>query len=172
MKTAKEIAILSVFTALLIGGQFVLSAISGVEVVTVLAVSFFYCFGVVRGAIVATAFSLIRCFLFGFFPNVIILYLIYYNLLAVVFGLIGVAFDRKITVKKMVVIVVVAVLMTALFTLLDNLVTPLFYGFTKTAKKAYFIASLTTMLPQIICATATVSLLFYPLYRIYKSIKI
>ena len=72
MRTAKEIALISVFTALLIGGQFVLSGISGIEIVTVLLLSFSYYFGIRRGLLVANAFSLLRCFIFGFFVNVII----------------------------------------------------------------------------------------------------
>ena len=172
MRTAKEISIISVFVALLIGGQFILSAVSGIEIVTVLSVAFFFCFGVVRGCIVATSFSLIRCFLFGFFPNVVILYLVYYNLLALSFGLLGVAFHKKVDFKKFVVVIFLAVVMTVAFTMLDNLITPAFYGFTLKAKKAYFIASLATMIPQVICALATVSLLFYPLYKIFKTIKI
>ncbi len=172
MKTAKEIAITSVFVALLIGGQFALNAISGVEVVTVLAVTFFFCFGEIRGCIVATVFSILRCLLFGFFPSVVILYLVYYNLLAVVFGFIGKLFKRQINIKKMLIIVIVSVLMTVCFTIFDNVITPLFYGFTKTVAKAYFVASITTMLPQLICVAVTVSLLFYPLYKIFRTIKI
>ncbi len=172
MKTAKEISIISVFIALLIGGQFALSAVSGIEIVTVLSVTFFYCFGVLRGCIVATAFSLLRCFLFGFFPNVIILYLIYYNLLAITFGLLGRAFNKGISVKKIVVIVAVAVIMTALFTLLDNFITTTFYGFTENARKAYFISSMATMIPQLLCTLITVTFLFFPLYKICKTVRI
>ncbi len=66
MRSAKEITILGLFVALLIGGQFVLSGISGIEIVTVLFTSFCFYFGIVRGLVVATAFSLLRCFIFGF----------------------------------------------------------------------------------------------------------
>ena len=172
MKTAKELSIISVFIALLIGGQFALSAVSGIEVVTVLSVTFFFCFGVVRGCIVATAFSLVRCFLFGFFPNVIILYLIYYNLLAIIFGLLGRAFNKSVSVKKMIVVVALSVFMTFLFTLLDNFITTTFYGFTEKARNAYFISSLATMIPQLLCTLVTVTFLFYPLYRICKTVRI
>ena len=58
--TAKEICIISLMTALLLGGQYVLAWASGVEVVTVLLLSFSYVFGVKRGCTVATAFSLLR----------------------------------------------------------------------------------------------------------------
>lgn len=49
MRTAKEIALIGVFTALLISGQFVLSGLSGIEIVTVLLLSFSYYFGIRRG---------------------------------------------------------------------------------------------------------------------------
>lgn len=172
MKTAKEISVLSVFVALLIGGQFVLSAVSGIEIVTVLVTSFCFYFGVCRGCIVATAFSLLRCFIFGFFPTVIILYLTYYNLVAVVFGVLGKAFNRSLDVKKLIVTVIIAAVMTVLFTMIDNVLTPLFYGYTLKAAKAYFVASFTAMIPQTICAVITVSVFFAPLLKVYKVVKI
>ena len=43
--------------------------------------------------ITATCFSLLRCLLFGFYPNIIILYLIYYNLFALLFGTLGKKFS-------------------------------------------------------------------------------
>ncbi|MBO7736745.1 MAG: hypothetical protein J6S22_02790, partial [Clostridia bacterium] len=75
--TAKEICIMSLMAALLLGGQYVLAWVSGVEAVTVLLLSFSYVFGAKRGCTVATEFSLLRCFLFGFFPHVVLLYILY-----------------------------------------------------------------------------------------------
>lgn len=172
MKTAKEISLLSVFVALLIGGQFVLSGVSGIEIVTVLITSFCFYFGIVRGLTVATAFSLLRCFLFGFFPTVIILYLIYYNLVAVVFGLLGKCFNRSLNVKKLIVTVIVAAVMTIMFSMIDNVITPLFYGYTLNAAKAYFYTSFTAMIPQTICAIITVSIFFAPLLKVYGYVKV
>lgn len=165
-RSAKELTVLSVFVALTIAAQLVFSTIPGVEVVTVLFVSFCYAFGVSRGMIVATAFSLLRCLLFGFFPNVVILYLIYYNLLALTFGLLG----RTKFVKngvRFIIFVGVACLCTVAFTAIDNLVTPLFYGYAAGAWKAYAAASLSFLLPQTVCSAITVSLLFYPLERAF-----
>jgi len=167
MGAAKEIALVSVFTALLIGGQFVLSGISGVEIVTVLLLSFSYYFGIKRGLLVANAFSMLRCFIFGFFPTVIILYLIYYNFFVVVFGLLGIRFKKELNVKKLVVLVLVAVLMTAFFTGLDDIITPLYYRFSIDAMKAYAVASLTALIPQVICTIVTVTLLLPILIRIF-----
>lgn len=172
MKTAKEISLMGVFIALLIGGQLALSAISGVEIVTALCVSFFFFFGVKRGVILATAFSLLRCFVFGFFVNVVILYLIYYNALAVVFGIIGKLLNKKANLKSILIVTITAIAFTALFTLLDNFISYIYLGLSKKAFEIYFKASLITMTSQIICVAVTVPLLFYPLIKIYKTVKI
>ena len=172
MKTAKEISLMGVFIALLIGGQFALSAISGVEIVTALCVSFFFFFGVKRGVILATAFSLLRCIVFGFFVNVVILYLIYYNALAVVFGIVGKMLNKKANLKSIVVVTITAIAFTALFTLLDNFISYIYLGLSKKAFEIYFKASLITMTSQIICVAVTVPLLFYPLIKIYKTVNI
>ena len=172
MKTAKEITILGLFVALLIGGQFVLSGISGIEIVTVLITSFCFYFGVFRGCVVATAFSLLRCFIFGFFPNVIVLYLIYYNLVAIIFGFIGKAFTREINLKKLIIITITAVLLTAFFTALDVGLMGIFYLFPLKTLFAYFTAGVPTLIAQIICVAVSVFLLFSPLLKVYKSVKI
>ncbi len=172
MKTAKEITVLGLFVALLIGGQLILSGISGIEIVTVLIVSFCFYFGVLRGVIVATAFSLLRCFIFGFFPNVIILYLVYYNVVAVIFGLIGNSFIKSVNIKKLIVITLAAVLCTVFFTALDLGLMKIFYGFTLKALLTYFMAGVPTLIVQVICVTVSVPCLFIPLLKIYKSIKI
>lgn len=169
MRTAKEIALVSVFTALLISGQIVLSGISGVEIVTVLLLSFSYYFGARRGLLVANAFSLLRCFIFGFFVNVIILYLVYYNLFVRVFGILGSKFKKKLNIKILTLIVLVASLMTVIFTGLDDVITPLYYRFSMKAMKAYAIASLTAVIPQVICTILTVSLLLPILIRIFRN---
>lgn len=168
MRAAKEIALVSVFTALLIGGQFVLSGLSGIEVVTVLLLSFSYYFGVRRGLFVANAFSFLRCFLFGFFPTVLILYFVYYNFFVAVFGFLGFQFKRKWNAKIHVLLLITACVMTVLFTGLDNIITPLFYGFSSEAAKAYAVASLTAVIPQVVCTLLTVSFLLPVLLRVYK----
>ena len=169
MRAAKEIALVSVFTALLIGGQLALSGISGVEIVTVLLLSFSYYFGVRRGLFVANAFSLLRCFIFGFFVNVIILYLVYYNLFVIIFGLFGKRVKKKLNIKVHIVLVVSACIMTIAFTGLDDIITPLYYGFSLDAAKAYAIASLAAVVPQLICTLCTVALLLPILVRIFKN---
>lgn len=171
MNAAKEVALIGVFCALLIGAQFALSALSGVEIVTVLLLSFSYYFGIKRGLFVANAFSLLRCLIFGFFPTVIILYLIYYNLFVAVFGLLGIKLKRQLNLKILVVLIITAVLMTALFTALDDIITPLYYGFSLGAMKAYAAASLTAVIPQVTCTFLTVLLLLPVLLRIYSSTK-
>lgn len=170
MQTTKNIAIISIFTALLIGGQLALSAVSGIEIVTVLFFSFAYVFGVKRSLFVANAFTVLRCLIFGFFPNVVLLYLLYYNLFAIVVGGIGKKMKREYSIKKHVLLVVIAILLTVSFTLLDNILTPLIYAYTAQARIAYWYASVYTLMPQIICTAVTVSILFYPLYKAFIKI--
>ncbi len=171
MNTGKRVALIAIYVALLIGGQLILSGIAGVEIISALLVVFCFRFGVKSGIATATAFSLLRCFLFGFFPSVIILYLVYFNLLAVVIGFIGNAFSHKLGWVSVVVIVLVTAVLTACFTLLDDIISPLYYGFTKDATKAYFIASLPIMLTQVPISSITVALLIFPLYKCFKIAK-
>lgn len=171
MKSTKDIVLCGVFTAILIGGQLALSGISGIEVVTVLFLSFCYRFKTKYGLLVANAFSLLRCFIFGFYISVILLYLIYYNLFALLFGWLGKKFNSEYTIKKHSIIVVYVVLMTIAFTMIDNVLTPLIYGFNLKAAKAYAIASLTSVIPQTICALVTSIVLFPPILKLLKTIK-
>ena len=168
MITAKKLILPGVFTALLLGAQLVLSGVSGIELVTVLFLTFAYKYGIKQGLFVANAFSLLRCFLFGFYPNVLILYLVYYNLFAVIFGGIGRLFKGEFTPKKHILLIVMALVTTALFTMIDNVVTPLVYAFTWKATKAYFLASLYAMFPQMLCAAVTVTFIFPPLLKILR----
>ena len=147
MKTAKDISLIGIFTALLIGGQFALNFISGVEIVTVLLLSFAYYFGWQRSFLAVNAFSFLRCFIFGFFPNVMILYFVYYNLFVAVFSLLGLKFGKTITTKSHVILIITAVLMTVSFTVFDNIITPVYYKFSLETTKAYWITSLTAVVP-------------------------
>lgn len=166
------VAVVAVFTALLLAAQYALWFVKGVEAVTVLLLVFSYRFGVRCGVLSAVAFSLLRCLLFGFFPNVVLLYLIYYPLFAACFGGVGNALRRRADLKTQLLLTALAVLFTALFTLLDNAVTPLFYGYTKEAALAYFIASLPTMAMQCACALLTVFLLFRPLMAVLRRVRL
>ena len=87
--TAKECAYIAVFVALVISAQLALSMLAGVEVVTVLFIAYAFTFGVVKGMFSATVFSLVRQLLFGVDLKVLVLYLIYYNFLTAVFGMLG-----------------------------------------------------------------------------------
>ena len=169
VRSAKECAYLAVFVALLIGAQLPLAALPGVEIVTLLFVAYAFVFGIRRGMLAATAFSLLRQFVFAFSPTVLILYLVYYNLLTAVFGLLG------LWIKKPLVhlwwLTAVACICTVGFTLLDDLITPLWLGFSERAWRAYFYASLSFMIPQTVCTAVTVGLLFYPLQRVFRQIK-
>lgn len=168
MKTTRFITVTALFTALLICVQFVLSGVAGVELVTVFFLAFCFSAGVKKGVAVAVCFSLIRCFLFGFYPSVIILYLVYYTGFAAFFGFLGNKFDRQATFTAFLWAVILSTAFTAAFTLLDDAITPLFYGFGENAAKAYFYASLPFMLSQCICVTISASILFVPLCRAFR----
>lgn len=170
MNTHKDITLIGLFTAILIAGQFALFGISGVEIVTVLFASFAFYFGVIRGLIVATAFSVLRCLVFGFFPNVLILYLVYYNLFAVVIGLLGKKMNKSLSALKLIIVVLVLTILTIIFTLLDNVITPLYYGMTGETLKSYWLLSLTAVVPQTICAIITTTTLLPPLIKVYSKI--
>lgn len=169
LQTGKECAYLAVFVALVLAAQLTLSVIPGVEIVTLLFVAYTSVFGAKRGMIAATAFSLLRQLIFGFFPNILILYLVYYNLLALLFGWLG----RKgeVNVRSLWKYVLVACLCTICFTLLDNIITPIWYHYSAKATKLYFIASFPVVLPQVICTAATVGFLYLPLQKAFKIVK-
>lgn len=154
-------------TALLIAAQLALSVVAGVEIVTPLFLGYCYAFGVRRGALVAVAFSLLRCLVFGFVPNVLILYLVYYTLFALVFGLLPRFAEKLPQGRRLVLVVLCAAVMTVLFTLIDDVVTPFYYGYSLRAAKVYFYNSLIVMATQAACTIVTVSLLFVPLRRAF-----
>ncbi len=172
MRRTAELTLIGTFIAMLIGAQLVLSFISGVEIVTVLFLAFAFRFGVRRGVIVATLFSLLRCFVFGFFAQVLILYLVYYNLFAIAAGLIGARYRHEVSGYALVTVTLFAVAATLCFTALDNLITPVFFGFSAAAAKAYAIASLATVIPHVICSVITVIVLFMPVIKIFKLCKL
>ncbi len=168
-RVSKECAYMAVFVALLIAVQLVLSFLPGVELVTLLFVGYAFVFGVKRGMLSATAFSLLRMLVFGFQPVVLVLYLVYYNLLTLLFGWLGGRVKQPL--KSLWWLTVVACLCTASFSLADNILTPLFYGYSKRAFEAYFVASLSFMLPQIVCTALTVGLLFLPVVAAFRVAK-
>ncbi len=168
LRAGKECAYSAVFVALVIAAQLTLSFLPGVELVTLLFVSYSFVFGWKRGMLAATAFSLLRQLIFGFFPTVLVLYLFYYNLLTLSFGLLGKRGDPRLGLWKW---TLIACLCTACFTVLDNVITPLWYGYSKEAFKIYFFASFTFMLPQVACTAATVGCLFLPLQKAFSAVK-
>lgn len=167
--SAKECAFLAVFVALVIAVQLCLAAIPGVELVTVLFLAYAYVMGAKRGIIAATVFTILRQLLFGFTPVVFCLYIVYFNSFTLLFGLLGKKWKNN--VRALPYLVVLACVCTACFTLLDNLLTPLWYAFTKRAFKVYFLASLSVMLPQILCTAISVFVLFIPLQKVFTQAK-
>ena len=171
VKSAKEIACAGITVALLVGGQYALSMISGIEIVTAIFALYCLVFGVLNGVVVAVAFSLIRCFVFGFFPQVIILYLVYYTIFAVVVGLIGKALESRKSWLIVLVLTATCVVLTILFTVIDNVINAVFFGLTMSVLKVYVLQSIPVLVRQIICVATTVPLFYYPLEKIFKIAK-
>ena len=164
----KDCAYIGVFVALLIAAQLCLAVLPGIEVVTVLFVTFSFVFGARRSMAAATVFSLLRQVLFGFYPTVLALYLIYYNVLALLFGFLG--RWGKLSSIKIVWLTAIACACTVCFTMLDNIITPLWYGYSGRVLKLYFYASFSVMIPQVICTAVSVGILFYPLVKIFQKL--
>ena len=219
----REIACSAVMTALLIAAQYALGFVSGVELVTVLLLTFSRVFGVRCGVMTAVAFSLLRCLIYGFFPNVLLLYLVYYPafaaisgitgkkplpavscpimllcmaalslwlavsglpvsaiyaprvkaLLWVIFGislfLLAVYFLSKKDVREAASAASLAAVMTVLFTLLDDIITPLTMGYSPEAAAGYFYGGFLAMLPQTVFAALSVLLLYLPLKKAFTA---
>ena len=169
VRSAKECAYVSVFVTLVVVAQLAFSSLPGVELVTVLFISYAFVFGVRRGVLAGVAFALVRMLVFGFSPTVLILYLLYFPALAAAFG--GLGHAVKKTLFALWWLVIIACVCTASFSLIDNLITPIWYGFTAKATKAYVYASLPFMVPQIVCTAISVSVLFLPLEKALRFAK-
>lgn len=215
----------AIMTALLIVVQFALSSVAGVELVTILFISFICVFGMRYGVIVANAFCALRCIVFGFYPNVVVLYAFYYNFVAVYIGAVfnrkrvmnGVALIGLVLVaaacayfavrgvpvsimyqasvsimlwalfglclalivlhivlslvpmgsaaKEIAVVTSLAVVCTVLFTLADDVITPLIYGYGFDVAVGYFYSSFTVLLPHAVSVALSALVLYYPLKK-------
>ena len=71
---------------------------------------------------------------------------------------------------KVIILSSIAAVCTVCFTLLDDVITPLFYGYSRLTALAYFYSSFLAMLPQVVCTIASVSTLFLPLTTVLKRI--
>ena len=171
MNTAKKTAICGAFCALLLATQYVFNAIKGVELVTLLFVTFCFTFGGVCGFLVAVAFTLLRCLIYGFFPSVVVLYLIYYPVLALAASALGKSIRKASQLKQVIAVTIFAVTFTILFSALDCIISPLFYSFTKSAWIAYVYKCAPVCLIQCVCVGVSVALLFLPLKKAFVVIK-
>jgi hypothetical protein len=169
LSPAKECVFIATFVAIMVVAQLTLSFVPGVEVVTVLFVTYACVMGVKRAIITGTIFSVVRQIVFGFYPTVLVLYIIYYNLLSVSFGFLGK--KEKDNFKFLMVTVIAACVFTVVFTMIDNVLTPLWYGYSKKATQLYFYGSLPFMLMQVINVGISVLILFFPLKRVFIFVK-
>lgn len=166
--SAKEVAYVAVMSALLIAVQTALSPVVGVELVTALFLPFCAVFGARRGCMVALCFSLLRCLLWGFAVNVVALYLIYYTLFALLFGGLGRAVRRLSPAARLACMAAAAACMTAFFTLLDDLISPLILGM---RFAPYFYSSLAVLAVQPAFALGSTAVLYLPLERALRAVR-
>ena len=165
-------AVVAVFTALLLAAQYALWFVKGVELVTVLLLVFSYRFGVRCGVLSAVAFSLLRCLLFGFFPNVVLLYLLYYPLFAACFGLLGNALYRRTGVRVQMLLTCSPFCSQRSSRSSTMPSRPFCTAIRRKRRSPTSLASLPTMAVQTVCAAVTVLLLFRPLLFILKRVKL
>ena len=171
MKKTKDLVVAPLCAAMLIGAQLILSGVAGIEIVSAMLLCFAYSLGSFRGATVATLFSVVRCFVFGFHINVLILYLIYFNLFAVFFGWLGARTSRKATPKMTIIVVIFAALFTVCFTFIDVGITSIMYGFSQSAIAVYLTASLSTMALHVASVVVSTLVFFLPIVRVLEKIK-
>ena len=167
MNRAKKIAICGAFCALLIVIQYAFSAIKGVELVTLFFITFCFTFGGLYGLLAAFSFSLLRCLLYGFFPNVLILYLVFYPTLALAAGVLGKRLKESSSFKQLIAVTIFGLVCTVYFSALDCVVTPLFYNYTQKAWIAYVYQCIPVCLIQCCSTFASFLLLFLPLKKAF-----
>ena len=127
-------------------------------------------FHIRTGMFKLTIFSLIRCLFFGFFPAVVVLYLIYYTAFAIFFGFAGIVNKQRNGAVSCIVISILAAVFTATFTLLDDVISPLILQMNSEATTAYFYASLPVMGTQCAFALLSCIVLFPVLSSLFKRI--
>lgn len=164
----KDIVIVALFVALLIAFQVALSLLNGIELITVMLASIAFYYGIKTGLLTVNVFIVVRSLIFGFFPSVMVLYFVYYNLFILCFALIGKKAERKLSTRVYIMSILMSIAMTIMFTALDNVITPLWYAFDWTETKAYWLFSLTAVIPQVVCALATMIILFPILIKLYS----
>lgn len=113
--SAKKIALMALFVALVSGGKFVLSVIPNVEVVSILLAVAGYCMGAFFAFSVSMVFCLVETAMWGF-GTWTLLYLVYWPALGCVFACLG-----KISVKNRWAAAGTVAGMTLLFGLLSTL---------------------------------------------------
>lgn len=166
----RDITTTAVFVAILIVSQVALSAINGIELITVLLASFVFCYGFRLGFSTVNSFILIRCAIYGFYPSVMLLYITYYNLFALVVGFIGSKSRHKLARKSFAASLIAIIVLVLMFTVLDDIITPLYYSLNWVMTKSYWMMSLTAVIPQEICAILTMIFLFPILVKTFTQL--
>jgi len=193
--SAKTLAVISVYAALIVAAQFVLSFAAGVELVSLMIIVFSVAFGPFKGVVCTLVFVLIRGFVFPYvYPNIVADYALYFPALSLVTGLYGILLNRAYAEKRVAAgleneksgvkralsrrfififagLCLLAAALTPCFTLIDNLVYPKIAGLGAKSAKAYFYSSLPTLAVHTASVTLSVIFLFLPAYRALVALK-
>ena len=163
--TALQIAYVAVCAATVTAGKLALSALPNVEVVTLLLASYGYVFGP-GGVLSAFVFCGVEMLIWGV-GSWVILYFVYWPLLALVFALLG-----KAGVKNRFVLALIACAATVAFGVLSSLIdTGLFTGFHENFWSRFallYARGAAFYVTQIVCNAALFILLFSPLTALLK----
>lgn len=164
--SAKKIAALAVMAALLVIGKVSLNLIPNVEVVSLFSALFGYVFGL-WAMIPVTIFCLISGAYWGY-NTWVLAYLIYFNLLVVVFWLLS-----KKQLNKPYIVAPIACVMTLFFGLVDAFLIIILSGFENFWSRFcfYYGNGLAFVAIHIVSNTVIFALLFYLLSNLLTKLK-
>lgn len=166
----RELVLIALLTAILSAGKMALSFIPNVEIVTVCIMAFTFVFGVKIGMPSTLIFCAIEGAIYGLAPW-LISYFIYWPLLSMV-----VALMKKIIMKNKIIIpVLIALFMTALFGVLTTFVDTIFYSGGQVFWKFYaamYVRGTYFFLVHIISNVIVVAVLFIPLTKLLEKSKV
>ena len=163
---SRRIAVLAIMVALLVVGKLALTMIPNVEVVSLLCGIFAFTFGFIC-IIPTTIFCLILGIYWGF-STWVIAYLIHFNLVCIVFALLG---KKKID-SPLIVALIIAVL-TFGFGVVDGVLVTILGGFKTfiTRFLAYYLNGVVFVLIHIASNCVIFLVVFKPLAKLLLSIK-
>ncbi len=163
---SRRISVLAIMVALLVVGKLALTMIPNVEVVSILCAIFSFAFGFIC-VIPTTLFCLILGIYWGF--NVwVIAYLLHFNLLCVVFALLG-----KKKIDNPIIVALIAAVLTFGFGVLDGVLVTVLLGFETFIQRflAYYLNGVVFVVIHIVSNFVIFLTVFKPLSMLITNLK-